>query len=504
MYFIFLAIYISMLIMVGFFSRKKVNGISDFFLGGRSINPWLSAFSYGTAYFSAVVFIGYAGKMGWGFGLSALWIVIGNTLIGSFLAWHILGPRTREITKRLNVSTMPEFIEARYQSRALKIFTATIIFVFLIPYSASVYKGLGYLFEEVFGLSNIAIILIMACFTGLYLILGGFVASTIADFIQAIVMIIGVIFMLFYVIRHPIVGGVGNAIETLKAIDPQLVKPIGPQGLLTTISMVVLTSLGSWGLPQMVHKFYTIRDEKSIICAKWVSSGFALLITFGAYFTGILGRLFFPNNMPMTNGVPNPDLVVPQVLVEALPSVALGVILILVLSASMSTLASLVLASSSAIVIDLIKGVFFTNMKQEHLTLLMRIFCLAFVVLSFLLAVMPNPVYALMALSWGAVSGSLMAPYVLGLYWKKVTKTGVWAGIITALGLVIGGALYTGVDSEWTAVFGACAIVVPLIVIPIVSIFTKSYEEDHISRFYNISTRITDVKSKQLVMDEIK
>ena len=504
MYFIFLVVYILMLIAVGFFSRRKVKGISDFYLGGRSISPWLSAFSYGTAYFSAVVFIGYAGKMGWGFGLSALWIVLGNALVGSFLAWHILGPRTREITKRLNVSTMPEFIEVRYQSKALKIFTAAIIFVFLIPYSASVYKGLGYLFEEVFGFSNVSILLVIACFTGLYLLLGGFVASTIADFIQAITMIIGVIFMLFYVIRHPNVGGFENAIESLRAIDPQLVKPIGPQGLLTTLSLVTLTSLGSWGLPQMVHKFYTIRDEKSIICAKWVSSGFALLITFGAYFTGILSRLFFPDSMPLTNGGPNPDLVVPQVLVQTLPSVVLGIILILVLSASMSTLASLVLASSSAVVLDLIKGVFFPNIKQERLTLLMRIFCLAFVALSFLLAVLPNPVYALMALSWGAVSGSLMAPYILGLYWKKATKTGVWAGIITALGLVIGGALYTGIDSEWTSVFGACAIIVPLIVIPVVSIFTKSYEEEHINRFYNINMKTADLSSKQLALEEMR
>jgi len=503
MYFIFLGIYVLILVAIGILSRKKVKGISEFFLGNRSINPWLSAFSYGTAYFSAVVFIGYAGKMGWGFGLSSLWIVVGNSLIGAFLAWHILGPRTREMTKRLNASTMPEFIEVRYQSKSLKIVTAAIIFIFLIPYSASVYKGLSFLFEEVFGLSNIAVLLIMACFTGLYLFLGGFVASTMADFVQAIIMIIGVVFMLFYVIKHPNVGSVGNAISKLHSIDPRLVKAIGPQGLLTTLSLVTLTSLGSWGLPQMVHKFYTIRDEKSIMCAKWVSSGFALLITFGAYFTGVLSRLFFPDSMPTVNGVPNPDLVIPQVLVQALPSAILGLILVLILSASMSTLASLVLASSSAIVLDLIKGIFFPNIKQEKLTLLMRIFCLIFVILSFLLAVLPNPVYALMALSWGAVSGSLMAPYLLGLYWKKVTKAGVWAGIITALGLVIGGALFTGIDSPWTPMFGASAIVVPLIIIPIVSLVTKPFEEEHLSLIYNSDNDRTSISMKHVVTDEM-
>jgi len=495
MFIAFIVAYVFIIALIGLISVSKVKGISDFFLGGRSINPWMSAFSYGTAYFSAVLFIGYAGKIGWSFGLSALWVVVGNSLIGSFLAWHILGSRTREMTHRLNASTMPEFIGIRYQSKYLKIATAIIIFIFLIPYSASVYKGLSYLFEQVFGIPNIILLIIIASFTAFYLVLGGFVATTLADFIQGIIMIIGVVLMLSHISSNPMVDGFSNVIIKLRDIDSSLIKPIGPQGFIATFSIVILTSLGSWGLPQMVHKFYTIKDEKSIMCAKWVSTAFALTITFGAYYTGIISRLFFPESMPAINGVPDPDIIIPQVLTQTLPDAVLGVILVLILSASMSTLASVVLASSSAIAIDLIQGILRPDIDNKKLTRIMRFLCLIFVVLSFLIAILPNPIITLASLSWGAVSGCLLAPYLYGLFWKRTTKLGVWAGIITALIIIIGGALYTGMDEASMPIFSAVAIVLPLFVVPIVSLATQGYERDHLNKIFK-ATNIDVVSIK--------
>lgn len=487
MYLYFIIAYVIIIMLIGLMSASRVNGISDFFLAGRSISPWMSAFSYGTAYFSAVLFIGYAGRTGWGFGISALWVVLGNTYIGSYLAWQVLGKRTREMTTRLKASTMPEFLGIRYKSKNLKIATALIIFIFLIPYSASVYKGLGYLFEQVFGIPNIILLLIIGFFTAFYLVLGGFVASSIADFIQGIIMIIGVVFMLYYVVSHPTVGGFSKALTSLGKIDPRLVRPIGPQGLLSTLSLVILTSLGSWGLPQMVHKFYTIRNEQSIKPAKLVSTGFALLITFGAYFTGIVSRLFFPESIPVFNGVPDPDIIIPQVLLQTLPDVVLGIILILILSASMSTLASLVLASSSAIALDLIKGILLPNIDSKKLTILMRILCLLFVVFSFLIAILPNPIMTLAALSWGAVSGSLLAPYLYGLFWDRTTGAGIWAGIFTALGTIVGGAIFTRMDGVLMPIFSAVAIVLPLLVVPLVSLATEAYGQEHLDKIYNFT-----------------
>jgi SSS family solute:Na+ symporter len=489
MHFYFLGAYILIMILIGFTGAQRVKSTSDFYMGGRSVNPWLSAFSYGTSYFSAVIFIGYAGKIGWTYGMPALWIVAGNGLVGTFLAWHILGKRTREMTTRLNASTMPEFIGMRYDSKALKIATALIIFLFLIPYSASVYKGLSYLFEYTFGLSNTSTLLLMTILTALYLFLGGFVAATLSDFVQGIIMILGVLLMLYFVTNSTTVGGLVEGLEKLGNIDPALISPIPSSGRLNLLSLVLLTSLGTWGLPQMVHKFYTIQSEKAIFCAKWVSTGFAFLIAFGAYFIGSLSRIFFPEGMPTTNGVPDPDMIIPQIMSQTLPDWTASILLILILSASMSTLASLVLASSSAITLDLIKGVWLPGLSDKKVMILLRIMCVVFVVLSFVMAVLPNPVVSLAALSWGAVSGSLLAPYLYGLFSKKVTKAGVWSAIILALSIVIGGAFVYGFNSPMIPVVSAAAIVLPLLSVPLVSLVTKEYREEHLGLIFDAKIR---------------
>ncbi|GMQ63048.1 sodium:solute symporter family transporter [Vallitalea maricola] len=481
-YWFFLVGYILMIMVVSAMSRKKVEGVSGYLLGGRRVPPWMSAFSYGTAYFSAVLFIGYAGKLGWNFGLSVLWIVVGNTVIGTYLAWEVLGKRTREMTQRLNVSTMPEFLGVRYKSKPLKIVSATIIFVFLMPYAASVYKGLGYLFEEIFGIPTYIILIIMMVLTALYLFAGGLVAATMVDFIQGCIMIVGVILMLFFVIKFPSVGGLSGAISNLKSINKELISPIGPPGVVPILSLVILTSLGSWGLPQMVHKFYTIKSEKSIKTAKWVSTAFALLITTGAYFTGSISRLII-SECPTINGMPVYDRIMPLVISETLPTVVAAIILVLVLSASMSTLASLVLASSSAITIDLLKTVK-PDINGKTLMWVMKVLCVVFVALSYIVATSNSPILNLASLSWGAVSGCLLAPYLLGLYWKKATKQGVWVGMLTALSIVIYGVSKYGFGSSNIPTVGALAIVVPIITMSIVSLVTESYEERHINYIF--------------------
>ncbi|WP_273322390.1 sodium:solute symporter family transporter [Vallitalea guaymasensis] len=481
-YWFFLVGYILMIMVVSAMSRKKVEGVSGYLLGGRRVPPWMSAFSYGTAYFSAVLFIGYAGKLGWNFGLSVLWIVVGNTVIGTYLAWEVLGKRTREMTQRLNVSTMPEFLGVRYKSKPLKIVSATIIFVFLMPYAASVYKGLGYLFEEIFGIPTYIILIIMMVLTALYLFTGGLVAATMVDFIQGCIMIVGVILMLFFVIKFPSVGGLSGAISNLKSINKELISPIGPPGVVPILSLVILTSLGSWGLPQMVHKFYTIKSEKSIKTAKWVSTAFALLITTGAYFTGSISRLII-SECPTVNGMPVYDRIMPLVISETLPTVVAAIILVLVLSASMSTLASLVLASSSAISIDLLKTIK-PDINGKTLMWVMKVLCVVFVALSYIVATSDSPILNLASLSWGAVSGCLLAPYLLGLYWKKATKQGVWVGMLTALSIVIYGVSKYGFGSSNIPTVGALAIVVPIITMSIVSLVTESYEERHINYIF--------------------
>ena len=481
---VLLLLFVSVMVYSGYTSMRKTCTVSDFFLGGRTVGPWLSAFAYGTTYFSAVIFIGYAGKVGWGFGLSDLWIVIGNTFLGSLLAWWLLARRTRQMTARLNAMTMPEFLEARYDSRGMKIFAALVIFIFLVPYSAGVYMGLSYLFEQVLGIPYLYATLAMCLLTGVYLVMGGYRAVALTDFIQGTVMIFGVFMLLYYVVGSPQVGGLASGIHKLSQINPQLVTPVGPPGLLSLAGLVILTSLGVFGLPQMVQKVYAIKDEKSIRPAMLVSSFFALVVTFGAYFTGSLGRLFF-ETMPLdAAGKPNPDLIMPQIINTTLPETGVAIILLLVLSASMSTLASLVLVSSSSVAIDLLKALK-PGLAARRGVPLMRLFCVIFIGLSLAMALKkPTIILSLMAMSWGTISGAFLAPYVLGLFWKGVTRAGAWAGAITGLSISIVFSLYYKLDAGVIPLVGSVSMLVPLVVVPLVSLITKPFPERHLNRVF--------------------
>jgi SSS family transporter len=487
MKFLVVLVYVVMVLTVGYRSMRKTKTVSDYFLGGRNIGPWISAFSYGATYFSAVLFIGYAGKIGWGFGMSALWIVLGNTVIGTYLAWRILAKPTREMTVRLGVLTMPQFLEHRYQSVNLKIVSALIIFIFLVPYSASVYMGLSYLFEVVFGIPFVYALLFMAFITACYLIMGGYQAVTLADLIQGFVMIFGVIALLFFVIKAPQAGGITAAVTKLHEINPRLVHPIGPPGLIPLFSLVVLTSLGPWGLPQMIQKFYAIKSEKAIKPAMIVSSVFALLITFGSYFTGGLGRLFFPGGMPEVNGVPNPDVIMPGIISTALPEIFQLLILLLILAASMSTLASLVLVASSSIGIDLL-GTIAPEFAKKRGVLVMRILCALFIAFSVYIAVTPNVIVNLMSLSWGTIAGAFLAPYLYGLFWPKVTKAGAWAGVISGVAVSLVFSFAVGLGSSYIPTISCAAIIAPIFVVPAVSFITRKYPVYHMEKVFGTSS----------------
>lgn len=488
--YVFLVLFVILMIAIGLYSKKKVRNVQDFLLGGRQVGPWISAFAYGTTYFSAVIFIGYAGRIGWGFGISSTWIGIGNAIIGSLFAWLVLAKRTRKMTHELNASTMPEFFEKRYNSKAMKIITALVIFIFLVPYSASVYQGLGYLFEKSFGLPFEYCMLAMAILTGLYLTLGGYIATSLNDFIQGIIMIVGIVLMVYFILSHPSVGGVRAGISKLSEIPddgPNLVK-IFSGSPLNLLGLVLLTSLGTWGLPQMVHKFYAIKDEKAIKKATIVSTAFALLIAGGAYFIGSFGRLFLNNSVPIgVSGSPDLDMVMPQILDMALPGGLMGIIIILVLSASMSTLSSIVLVSSSSISLDLVKGSMFPNMTKDKTMFLMRVMCAVFVAISYIVAMKPNAIVSLMSFSWGTIAGAFLAPFLYGLYWKGTTKAGAWAGFISGLVCSMGGTIIFGMNPQLAPNIGAIAMLVSLVVVPVASVISTKITKRDAQKSYVFS-----------------
>ncbi|MBP7343293.1 MAG: sodium/solute symporter [Clostridia bacterium] len=435
---IIIAIFIGIQVAVGIYSVKKINSVDDFLLGGRKMGAWLSALAYGTSYFSAVIFIGYAGGIGWEMGFASIWIGIGNALIGSFLAWKILAKRTRSVTRQLNAKTLPEFFHKRYGSETLKVLASVFTFVFLVPYTASVYKGLGYLFAKLFP-STVSIsqaftisVVIMAAFTVLYLVLGGYIATALNNLIQGIIMIAGTVIIVIYVVKSQEVNGFAQGLDSLNSVKEGLGTIIGPNPW-KLLSLVLLTSFGVWGLPQMVHKYYAIKDESAIKKGTIIATVFAAVIGIGAYLTGSFGHLFFTD---IPNG--SVDTIVPEMLFKVLPDVFLGIFMVLIMAASMSTLSSLVLVSSSSVTVDIIKGYIKKDMSEKKQLLLLRIFCVVFVVISVVIALTNNnTIVTLMNLSWGTLAGCFLGPYIIGIYSKRANKLSAFAGMISGFTIMM-------------------------------------------------------------------
>jgi SSS family solute:Na+ symporter len=467
--------FLVLMVSVGVWGMKKTSTMNDFFLGGRTLGPWISAFAYGTTYFSAVIFIGFAGNQGWNFGLKALLIGVGNALFGALLAWLVLGKRTRRMSQKLNVMTMPEFLEARYGSNHLKMVAAVLIFVFMLPYSASVFKGLGHLFESTFGISYDFALIVLVGITGLYLILGGYFAVTMTDFIQGFIMLVGAIAMLAVLVFKA--GGPVEAVTAVAKNYNEHIPPANRPSWLVVGSLIFMTSFGTWGLPQMVQKFYAVKDEKVIGKAAIITTLFALVIGITAYGTGALSHVFFNlDTIPrLANGKVNYDLIIPTLLTAHLPEALLALIMLLVLSASMSTLSSLILVSSSAITIDLYKGYLHPDVSEKQSLLMIRVLSGVFIVCSYVISRMQvGFIVTLMSLSWGVLSGSFMAPYILGLFSKRITKAGAYAGFFTGAGTAI--TLFFVLGPSMSPLASSIAMIVPFAVVPLVSLVTPKLD----------------------------
>ncbi len=423
-----IAIYVVFMLMIGIINSKKSQDIEGFTVGGRSAGAWLSALSYGTAYFSAVMFIGYSGGSGWGYGLWSVLVGVGNAVFGSYLAWKVLARRTREVSFRFKIKSMPQLFEKRYQSPGMKLFSCIVIFVFLIPYSASVYKGLTSVCSVVLGVSEQVCMIVIAIASALVLVLGGYLATLKADFVQGFIMMFGVAALIAAVVVCPKVGGLSEGFANMSSyMKENAMLPLSGSAALSLIATILMTSFGTWGLPQMIHKYYGIRDDKEVKRATVISTFFALLVAGGGYFIGSLSHLFFGSTLPEGGK----DYLVPYMLVQAnIPNILLGIILVLLISASVSTLASITLTASSTISMDLVKGRFKKDMNDQTLSVLMRVICLLFVVFSYFLANYKTPILELMSYSWGIISGAFLAPYLICLYWKGINRIGAWSGMI--------------------------------------------------------------------------
>ena len=506
-----LVVFFGIMVGVGLYCRKNSTDVAGFVLGGRSVGPWLTAFAYGTSYFSAVIFVGYAGQFGWKFGIASTWIGIGNAILGSLLAWIVLGRRTRLMSQHLGTATMPEFFGKRFESPALKIAASVLVFIFLIPYTASLYNGLSRLFSMAFpGISYNLCVIVMAVLTGIYVIAGGYMATAINDFIQGVIMLVGIVLVIAAVLNTQ--GGFIEALNGLAAVEAEGMAPgafnsfFGPDPL-NLLFVVILTSLGTWGLPQMVQKFYAIKSEKDINKGTIISTLFALVVAGGCYFLGGFGRLF-SDKLDVVNGTPSGgfDAIIPTML-ENLPTIVIAVVIVLVLSASMSTLSSLVLASSSTLTLDMIKGHIVKKMSEKKQVFIMRVLIVVFIVISAVIAINKDKlgyIADMMGISWGALAGAFLAPFLLGLYSKKITKTACWASFVFGAGLMVANMLFR---ASFPAILqspinsGVIAMLGGLVIVPVVSLFTPKQKKENVEAMFECYQKDVTVKSKESLGD---
>ena len=520
---ILLILFFAVMIGVGIYCRRTASNVQGFVLGGRNVGSWLTAFAFGTSYFSAVIFVGYAGQFGWKYGLSATWIGLGNALIGSLLAWRILGRRTRLMTQHLQSATMPDFFGKRFFSTPLKVAASVIVFIFLIPYTASLYNGLSRLFSMAFHVDYVWCVLGMAVLTGIYVVVGGYMATAVNDFIQGLIMLVGICAVIASVLNGN--GGFTAAVESLSQIPSEsapnlngaFVSFLGPQPIYL-LGVVMLTSLGTWGLPQMVGKFYAIRNEAAIRKGTFISTFFAIIVAGGCYFLGGFGRLYGQSIEYTAAGTPVYDSIVPSML-ATLPDLMIGVVIILVLSASMSTLSSLVLTSGSTLTLDIIDPAMAKARQGKHMTdrtqlLSIRLLVLFFIIVSSVIAIVQAKssvtfIAQLMGISWGALAGAFLAPFLYGLYWKRTTSASVWASFIVGVGVMCGCMYCTFTGKTFISPYftspinaGMLAMLLGLVVVPVVSLCSKQSRKAEVEEMFSCYSSTVRVRATDALSEE--
>ncbi|MCL2180525.1 MAG: sodium:solute symporter [Treponema sp.] len=503
-----LLLFFAVTIFIGLYYRKRASNVNDFVLGGRNVGPWLSAFSYGATYFSAVVFVGYAGQFGWRFGTAAVWIGLGNAFIGSMMAWFILGRRTRVMTNHIKSATMPEFFGTRYGSTALKICASIIVFIFLIPYTASLYNGLSRLFAMAFGIPFEYCIWAMGILTAIFVVAGGYFATAVNDFIQGSITVIGIVAVIAVALGSK--GGFIPALDSLAQVSDPAVARGNVPGIFTSflgpdpislIGVLILTSLGTWGLPQMVARFYSIKSETMITKGAIVSTFFAVFVAGGCYFLGSFGRIFATPADVRANGF---DSIIPGILANFNSDWMMGLIIVLVFAASISTLSSLVMSSASTLTLDFLRGNIIKKMSDKMQLFIIRALIVVFIIISSIIAI---GVYRggitfiaqLMGVSWGALAGSFLAPFLYGLYWKKTSKPAVWVCFIFSTSVMILNVLFRGsfpalLQSPINA--GAFCMLAGLIIVPLISWITKAPDKSVVDRCFSCYDETVTVKVK--------
>jgi SSS family solute:Na+ symporter len=435
-YALVLSLYMLMLVGVGVGTSRRMRSSEDFIAGGRSIGPWVTALSYVAAYFSSVVIIG-GGGFGYRYGMGTLWIAAINVLVGCTLAWILLGRRVRLFTKRLGALTIPGFLAERFRAPEARFIAASVIALLLIIYNVSILKGMGNAFEGLMGMPYTVGVLLSAAIIVLYVSLGGYLAVVWTGFFQAWVMGAGLILLTVAALRA--IGGLEAANVALASADPGLVETPGAWGWAGLVSFALITSLGIWGMPQMLARFVSIRSVRVVrVGTVVVTVGGAMAAL--PYLCGAIARVLHP-------GLASVDLAIPTLTKSVLPAWGAAVFLAGVVAAGMSTFSAILITASSAVVRDVIQKGMKRNLPDRTIVRYGRIVSVVVGLVSLLIALRPpDLVLVLMAFSSATIAATCLWPLLFGLFWKRATRAGAVAamlgGLVTTLAWSLAGSPY--------------------------------------------------------------
>lgn len=476
-----LAVYLGLLGLIGYGLRRRSRSAVDFAIGGRSVGPWVTAISFVAAYYSSVVIIG-GGAFGWRFGLSTLWVGGANVLLGTTLAWIVLGRRVRLFTENLDVLTLPGFFARRYESETVRIFSAAVTGLFLIIYNVSVLKGMANAFEGLMGIPYWSGVVISGVVILFYTTVGGYLAVVWTSFVQGIVMIGALILLTYAALQR--VGGLTVLADRLAEIGPGYVQTPGEWGWAGLISFSLIVSLGTWGMPQLVIRFYSIKNARMLRLG-------LVIVTLGAsvallpYLCGAVARVLVPE-------LESADQAIPALTALVLNDWGGAIFLAGVVAAGMSTFAGVLIIISSSLVRDLWIHGLGRSLSAEAEVRANRIMSLAVGVISVLIALKPPAlILVLTAFSWAVIASTNLWPLLFGVTWKRTSAAGTLASMVTgAAAALLWQAFRARLPGPWNGVHGfLIGVAVALVVIVAVSLMTRPPRAETVRRAWGEGTR---------------
>ena len=467
-----LALYMGMLVAVGWVTSRRMRGDEDYYLGGRTIGPWVTSLSYVAAYFSSVVIIG-GGGFGYRYGMATLWIGAINVLVGCTLAWIVLGRRIREFTGRLAVMTVPGFLAERYRSREARFLAALVVALFLIVYNVGILKGMGHVFEVLMGMPYWVGVLLSGAIIVVYVSLGGYLAVVWTGFLQAWVMGAGLILLTVGALKA--VGGLTAANAALASVNPELIRTPGPWGWAGLISFTFVFSFGVWGMPQLVVRFYSIRSVRLLRVGTVVATiGGSMAVL--PYLVGAIARVLHPD-------LANPDLAIPTLTKHVLSPWGGAIFLAGVIAAGMSTFASILIITSGAVVRDVVQKGLGRRLSDRSAVRASRSVSVAVGLVSLAIAIRPpDLILVLTAFSWAAIAATCLWPLLLGLYVRWVTRAGAVASMIAGLVTAL---VWTGIGSPFGVHGFIPGMAASLAALVTVSRATPRLPEHHLERVFS-------------------